>query len=194
MHVRHRCVDIYVCVGVSRGGQKTIFREGEKILDGREQGREGGGRDDEPCKVYICSTLHVTYMHVEHGGGWGGGEAEPYLYIYIYLPDADACRVAGDGAGGKLYMYVCTGASQVGIYDSASPPPPFSPPRSRPSRISPPTRTLAVARRGTRHHFIYIFCQMLMLVVSVVVGLAVHIAVGIGINNISPRRGYPAFW
>ncbi|CBN77429.1 HPP family protein [Ectocarpus siliculosus] len=36
--------------------------------------------------------------------------------------------------------------------------------------------------------------RMLLLVVSVAMGLGMHLLVGICINNISPRRGYPAFW
>ncbi|CAM9541769.1 unnamed protein product [Ectocarpus sp. 13 AM-2016] len=36
--------------------------------------------------------------------------------------------------------------------------------------------------------------RMLLLVLSVVMGLGVHLLVGICINNISPRRGYPAYW
>eukprot|EP00904_Undaria_pinnatifida_P002892 jgi/Undpi1/12603/HiC_scaffold_6.g02272.m1 len=36
--------------------------------------------------------------------------------------------------------------------------------------------------------------RMLTLILSVIIGLAVHLLVGIAINNISPRRGYPVFW
>lgn len=39
-----------------------------------------------------------------------------------------------------------------------------------------------------------VFFQMLMLAVSVVVGVFVHVVVAILINNLSPRRTYPAFW